>query len=590
MTSLRYLVCLPKYGCDHAGAAALKRCPTLSAIVQSEPVYWCNDESGVLDVGNGTTVVIGTLVAKGKNRPACGNLIDIDARRAGGPTGRHLIENYWGAYVAIEAGIDGGGHSVVRDPSGFMPCYRVDTDGHSAFASDVSALVAGGFVTAGIDWDSLFEHLQAPDVRRVRTCIEGVSELAPGFVAHKDSAPGEETMLWDPWAFADVRPMISADDQAEALRSVICSSISALASPFGHIMVGVSGGLDSSIVCAALAQSGARFTCLTMATADPSGDERPYARAVADALGAPLVAHIYRPEQIDPTRSASPHLPRPVGKAFMQEIERAYAEEVETRGIDAIFTGNGGDNLFCFLHSAAPIIDRLRAEGMSKGVGRTLLDMCAITECDIATMAKAVLTGLLRGARTPSPDMRLLNPDRSRSVATRPLTPYRDGAPTRFPGRRAHIDMLLGIQNYIEGYDRTIRPPVISPLLCQPIVEACLAIPSWQWCEGGINRSLARNAFRGMLPPSIVDRTSKAGPDSLMAIVFERNRSVLREQLLGGLLRRERIIDPTAVEAALADPGASRGQLFYRLLILAEAEAWARSWTDRLAGGAGHRG
>ena len=205
-------------------------------------------------------------------------------------------------------------------------------------------------------------------------------------------------------------------------------------------------------------------------------------------------------------------------------------------------------------------------------------------------MAKATLSALLRGAKAPGLDRRLLNPDRSLPGATRPLTPYRPGATTRFPGRLAHIDMLMGIQNHIEGYDRTIRPPVVSPLLCQPIVEACLAIPSWRWCEGGINRSVARRAFRDMLPPSIIDRTSKAGPDSLMAVVFERDRSILREQLLDGLLRRERIIDPIAVETALADPETGRGQLFYRLLNLAEAEAWARSWADRLAGDASHRG
>src|SRR3546814_6537693 len=69
---------------------------------------------------------------------------------------------------------------------------------------------------------------------------------------------------------------------------------------------------------------------------------------------------------IDLSKSGSTHLPRPVGRQFMQEIERAYRAEVKTHGFDAIFTGNGGDNVFCYLHSAAPIVDRLRSAHKSE--------------------------------------------------------------------------------------------------------------------------------------------------------------------------------------------------------------------------------
>src|SRR3546814_17964751 len=76
---------------------------------------------------------------------------------------------------------------------------------------------------------------------------------------------------------------------------------------------------------------------------DPSGDERAYARLVATQTHAALLEHRYEVEQIDLSKSGSTHLPRPVGRQFMQEIERAYRAEVKTHGFDAIFTGNGGD-------------------------------------------------------------------------------------------------------------------------------------------------------------------------------------------------------------------------------------------------------
>ena len=183
--------------------------------------------------------------------------------------------------------------------------------------------------------------------------------------------------------------------------------------------------------------------------------------------------------------------------------------------------------------------------------------------------------------------MRLIDGDRQGTEWTPVLTPWLEEAvgcrdrTARLPGKRAHVDLILGIQNHVEGYDRAALPPVIAVLLAQPIVETCLRIPTWDWCRGEINRAIAREAFSTALPAPVIARRSKAGPESLTAEVFELGRPVLRDLLLGGALRDNRIIDAAAVEAALDDPAITRGQLLYRLLELAEAEAWARSWSER---------
>src|SRR3546814_15867350 len=99
----------------------------------------------------------------------------------------------------------------------------------------------------------------------------------------------------------------------------------------------------------------------------------------------------------------------------------------------------------------------------------------------------------------------------------------------------------MRIQNHVEGYDRGVLPPVIPALLAQPIVETCLRIPTWDWCRGGINRAIAREAFSTALPARVIARRSKSGPESLTAEVFEPGRPVLRHPLLGGALRDNRI-------------------------------------------------
>ena len=94
-----------------------------------------------------------------------------------------------------------------------------------------------------------------------------------------------------------------------------------------------------------------------------------------------------------------------------------------------------------------------------------------------------------------------------------------------------------------------------------------------------MNRALARAAFAHDLPPAVMARTSKAGPDSFVRQVFAQNRTVIGERLLDGLLAANGVIDRRAVEEALATDETEDDSNFDRVLDLLEAENWARSWT-----------
>ena len=65
-------------------------------------------------------------------------------------------------------------------------------------------------------------------------------------------------------------------------------------------------------------------------------------------------------------------------------------------------------------------------------------------------------------------------------------------------GRGSFMD-ATGDVLVAEGMDPAAGLPLYSPLLAQPVVEACLTIPSWLWFEGPHNRAIARQrlVFRG---------------------------------------------------------------------------------------------
>lgn len=331
MSALRFLIALPKAS-GAQGTPALQRARTPStAVTSGVPALWCDGSERPLQAGRLT--VIGTLF----DRRATSGLHRIPEAVAdqilASPAA--LIDDYWGPYLAV-IGDGDGSISVVRDPSGALPCYVMDTAAHFLLASDLGTFEAAGTPAGGVQWDRLFEHLQAIDIRRVETCVEGISELPPGGVTRFVGANRWTTHLWRPWPFTSPAARLDRAAAPAILRDVICTSVSALASPHRHILVGLSGGLDSSIVCAALAAGGHDFACLTMATEDASGDERPYAKLVAEATGARLLEHHYDTGKIDLARSASAHLPRPGAKPFMQEIERAYAQALSAGHPDTL--------------------------------------------------------------------------------------------------------------------------------------------------------------------------------------------------------------------------------------------------------------
>ena len=127
--------------------------------------------------------------------------------------------------------------------------------------------------------------------------------------------------------------------------------------------------------------------------------------------------------------------------------------------------------------------------------------------------------------------------------------------------------------------------PKIAPLLSQPLIEFGLGVPSWQWGEGGVNRALAREAFRENLPEIVLTRRSKGRILSMFLPAFEANRQRLSSFLLDGWLAGSGILDLDAIDALLAGRTQADTSAMLRILEFADIERWARS----IAGSDAHR-
>ena len=572
MTTLRFALALPRL---RSGASArLQTMPSLKDLCGDIPRLWTARDTRVADLSS-AGCVIGTLFSR-DTAHRVSQLPEVGARSAK-CLAANLAANFWGAYIAILPDQDRSDLAVLPDPSGLVPIYRLVTTTHVVLTSDPKLFEQACGKRMSISWDSLARFLMCPELRERQTCLVGVDELRPGALTYPTACDPEEFPVWRAQQFLPGRLSLSYDEARAQLRDAAIRVMGAWAEELGPVSVAVSGGVDSSLVCAALARAQKPFSCVTLATADRSGDERDYARLLAKHLGAEYAERIYDPARFDPQVSASAGLPRPSRRSFLSTIDALLADAADNLGAQIVFDGNAGDNLLCFLHSAAPVVDRLRVEGPGRGAVETLLDMCRVTGCDLPTMVKATLKRLVRRPRGEWPcDRRLLADHLGLDEALDPVTNWLDIDVGRHGGKHDHLALIMRAQHHVHGLG--VGPERFSPLMSQPLLELCLSIPTWLWAKGGRNRALARDAFAADLPQSLLARTSKSGPDSFIRLAFHHHRSALRELLLDGLIARNALLDRASVEAAFELDTSLDGSTIYRLLDLAEAETWARSW------------
>lgn len=488
--------------------------------------------------------------------------------------GSAFVRRHWGAYVAVRSSADG--IEVLRDPSGMAPCYMARA-GSVWLLTDAPRLLFGhGLLAPSLDWRIVAASLVSHDWRGEQTALAGLEEALPGTVISLGPRGAIRRRVWDAWDFA--RPA-GQELSAEALAETIDRCMEAWARVYRRPLIEISGGLDSAVVAAALARRAEAPHLITFTAGPGDPTELGYARAIAEELGLPLEITHPQIEDVDLTRSHACDLPRPNARAFTQAadaLSRAHAGAV---GADMFASSGGGDDLFGYRQSIAPAIDRLWCEGPVPGVIRTLDDIARVSHATLweALTRFARRTVVRRPLRADRSDTRLLAPE-ARELAAVPNSAEAHGSRS-MPGKAAHVRAIATLPNHLEGHGRASFAPVLFPLLSQPIVEFCLAVPSWRWCEGGENRALVRRAFAERLPACVIERRSKGAFDGFCARLFDRNRALVGELLLEGGLAGQGILDRAAVEAAIRNP-APPGEVVMRLLALVDAEAWLRSWSE----------
>jgi asparagine synthase (glutamine-hydrolysing) len=540
--------------------------PALQAVLRApELAVWVVEGTPHVAAPDDSAVAVGMLYEQADDRP-------VAQLPAPLPLPGEFLARYWGAYVLLARG-RGTGHLVLRDPSGGVTAYHRRSGELDVYASDLALLSLAVTDPLEPDLEFLRQWLTFPSLRGPLTGVRDVTELAPGTLRRSSGGHAQLSLAWNPWTVARrARKIDDFEEAAALLRDTILRTVPRLAGT-GEAVLHLSGGLDSSIVAAALAHGRRHFHAVTFATRGPDGDERIHARAVAGHLDCELV-ELVEEDAIPRIDYVPPPALRPQANALLQPLHRAFSNHCALTGADLTVDGSGGDNVFCHLGTASPALDALRQRGPLAGFA-ALEDLARLHGTTVWSVGRAALRRSRKPVAAWQREARFLAP--GTAPPRRAGHPWLDSLRTASRGTVEHVHSIVGIQ-YFHSDPAPGEVAALHPLLAQPILETCLRIPSWLWLRGGRDRAVARAAFRGLLPEATLSRRSKGHLASLLTAGYIATRPQLERLLLDGRLAAAGLLDRDAIREYLRRGGRPDDADYMRLLDLSSAETWLRGF------------
>lgn len=466
-----------------------------------------------------------------------------------------------------------------------MPCLMTNRHGVMVLFSDIRHCVGLGILEVSVNWSHLARFLCYDRFATDETGLVGVTQLRPGECLSVSENGIDRAFCWNPADVCRARVIESRQRARDELRKCIEECVAAWTSCYTGVLHRLSGGLDSSVVLACLHRAAVRnLVCANHFTPGSEGDERTFARAAASFVGAELVE---MPIGSRPTPLSSmldtAIVATPAHTNLLSESQSALERLVGTRGLQAIFSGQGGDHLFQQGGSIQIAAEYAWRNGFRGGLLTVVEETARLTGRSFwSVLAAAVRYGILRRRVEWTCDRFDLSPlltaEAREYVEWSPIShPWLEDARSLPGAKFLQIANLIDTQSFYRAPRR--YADIVHPLLSLPVVELSLQVPSYVLAYGGIDRALIRDAFADAIPETITRRTAKGATTGYFNRLLIRNLQFVRELLLDGNLAAHGLLDRASTEAVLHESAmVSRPGLLWPLLNAIRAEAWIDSW------------
>lgn len=519
--------------------------------------------------------------------------------------GDDLVHRLRGMYAFALLDLRRGRLLLARDRLGKKPLFWTAIPGSRTllFGSEAKSLLAALPRRPELDPDALdqlltFGYIPAPD-----TLFAGIYALPPGhLLAFDGSGMPDPRPYWSP-ADHVAREAPAApgegplEDQflarfEEAVRMRMVADV-----PVGAFL---SGGIDSSLVVAAMARAGTGpVRTYAIGFDAPEWDERPHALRVARHFRTEHRELVVRPADVEETLQL---LVRHSDEGFADSsmLPTYFVSRLAREEVKVALSGDGGDELFAgYTHYLG--------ERLARQLARLPVPLRKLLPPVASALARMPglpgrgtlrrVARVLRDSGAPMPERFLLK----RSLLREPerLALYRPEFAARLTGRpRAVVrgfhaevagcpdfvrqiacmdlrfylphDMLMKVDHASMACSLEVR----TPFLDHPLVEFALSLPASAKIQGWTTKVLLRRLARRLLPPGIAERRKQGFGVPLSAWFRDDLATFAQARLCASGARISAFLRPEAVEALLARHAAGAADAGHGVWTLLCLETW----------------
>ena len=462
--------------------------------------------------------------------------------------GERFVDHFYGMFAIVLREHETGRTVLARDRLGIKPLYLDERPGMLRFASTTQALLDGGGVDTSIDRDALAEYMSFHSVVPApRTILAGITKLPPATVRVIEAdGTSRQHVYWTPSFERDPADAgLTGRDWQEAVIDSLRVAVKRRMVADVPVGVLLSGGLDSSLVVALLAELGqtdlATFSIGFESSGGESGDEFEYSTLVAQEFGTvhhriPIGSERLLPAVDGAVAAMSEPMVSHDAVAFY-----LLSEEV-AKSVKVVQSGQGADEVLGGYDWYPPLAGVARGDAVSAYadvfVDRPWAEMAEwlnpawLAETDVPRAFLDASFGA-PGAAT-AVDAALRN-DTTVMLVDDPVK------------RVDNMTMAWGLEGRV-------------PFLDHEFVELAGRIPpELKLADGG--KGVLKRASRGVVPDAVIDRTKGYFPVPAIRQLEGPMLAKVRDALLDPAAQHRDLFKRSTVERLLADPNTARTTL-----------------------------
>lgn len=482
---------------------------------------------------------------------------------------------------------------LVRDRLGVKPLVFFSSRGSLAFASTVRALRLI-LPEPQLSDRGILEFLEFGFLSDDSAIYCGIEKVSAGEIVEWSARGLSRRSYWSP-RFGPPYGRVSFEEACDETEKIFISAVKKRLNADVPVAALLSGGIDSSLVCWAIAELGSSIKAYTVGTPGDDHDESYAAKETADRLGIELTVLPLEPDRLPNPETLAEAFAEPF--ACSSALGMISIAELISADAKVLLTGDGGDDAFLgypehrHFHLASRIarrtpsgalrlLSRLKNVLPHSGPGKRLRSFLSYTSGGIAELT-VIRDGLpfyhrnkFFGSRFEEFDFGIENDMAKSDSGSNLLVDFFSyDLKTRFVGE--YLPKVDG-STMFHGLEAR------SPFLDSDLWDYSTRIPPEVRIRGGELKAILREIARKRIGPEVAKRKKQGFMVPAERWLTNEWRDAFIDSLSDGRLAAEGIVDRDAVLSSFRKlaPGSTAPRQFWYLYVL---ELWLRYEAEHAA-------